>query len=171
MTAHPEVPGRLAPAVSPLQPTHSFQHRHGTGRPEPSQRRGGLATVVQPHLTLQPLQLLTGRFREHFQIAGKRQEARGLRSQERQGRVVLGRVHRPCDRPGSIVVRLARPASEGSFLRASTAKGERPGQPLARGQKLKYKGRGPRRQVLVNWQGVAPDYQTWILTRDLKQYE
>ena len=28
--------------------------------------------------------------------------------------------------------------------------------------KLKYKGRGPKRQVLVNWQGVAPDYQTWI---------
>ena len=38
-------------------------------------------------------------------------------------------------------------------------------------QKLEYKGRGPRRQVLVNWQGVAPDYQTWIPVRDLKQYE
>jgi len=30
---------------------------------------------------------------------------------------------------------LARSESEGSFLRASTAKGERPAQPLARGQK------------------------------------
>ena len=38
-------------------------------------------------------------------------------------------------------------------------------------KKLKYKGCGPRRQVLVNWQGVASDYQTWIPTRDLKQYE
>ena len=43
MTAHPEVPGRLtwtpyALPVGPLQPTHSFQHRHGTGRREPSQR-------------------------------------------------------------------------------------------------------------------------------------
>ena len=38
-------------------------------------------------------------------------------------------------------------------------------------QKLKCKGRGPRHQVLVNWQGVAPDYQTWIPARDLKQYE
>ena len=37
-------------------------------------------------------------------------------------------------------------------------------------KKVKYKGRGPR-QVLVNWQGVAPDYQTWIPIRDLKQYE
>ena len=27
-------------------------------------------------------------------------------------------------------------------------------------KKLKYKGRGPRWQVLVNWQDVAPDYQT-----------
>lgn len=25
-------------------------------------------------------------------------------------------------------------------------------------QKLKYKGPGLRRQVLVNWQGVSPDY-------------
>ena len=38
-------------------------------------------------------------------------------------------------------------------------------------KKLKYKGRGPRRQVLVNWQAVAPDYQTWISTQDLKQCE
>lgn len=38
-------------------------------------------------------------------------------------------------------------------------------------KKLKYKGRGPARQVLVNWQGVAPEYQTWISTQDLKQYE
>ncbi|XP_078344072.1 uncharacterized protein LOC144629727 [Oculina patagonica] len=38
-------------------------------------------------------------------------------------------------------------------------------------KKLKYKGRGPTRQVLVNWQGVAPDYQTWISRKDLKQYE
>ena len=38
-------------------------------------------------------------------------------------------------------------------------------------KKRKYKGHGPRQQVLVNWQGVAPDNQTWIPTRDLKQYE
>ena len=56
--------------------------------------------------------------------------------------MVAGRVHG--DGPGSLVVRrcqllsvgtLARPASQGSFLRASTAKGERLAQPLARGQK------------------------------------
>ena len=144
MTAHPEVPERLTPAVGPLQPMHSFQHQHGTGRREPSQRRGGLATVFQAHRTLQPLQLSTGQFHENFQNAGKRQEARGLRSQNRQGRVVAGHVHGPCDGPGSVVVRrcqllslgrLARPASQGSFLRASTAKGERPAQPLRRGQK------------------------------------
>lgn len=38
-------------------------------------------------------------------------------------------------------------------------------------QKLKYRVRGPRRQVCMNWQGVAPDYQTWIPLGDLKQYE
>ena len=38
-------------------------------------------------------------------------------------------------------------------------------------KKLKYKGRGPSRQVLVNWQGVAPSYRSWIPTRALKQYE
>ena len=38
-------------------------------------------------------------------------------------------------------------------------------------QKLKYKGRGPRRQVLVNWQGLAPTYRSWIPTRDVPQYE
>ena len=38
-------------------------------------------------------------------------------------------------------------------------------------KKFKYKGRGPTRQVLMNWQGVAPDYHTWIPARDLKQYE
>ena len=38
-------------------------------------------------------------------------------------------------------------------------------------QKLKYKGRGPRRQVLVNWQGLDPSYRTWIPVRDVKQYE
>jgi len=38
-------------------------------------------------------------------------------------------------------------------------------------KKLKYKGRGPSRQVLVNWQGVSPSYRSWIPTRALKQYE
>lgn len=38
-------------------------------------------------------------------------------------------------------------------------------------KKVKYRGRGPARQVLVNWQGVAPAYQTWIPHQDLKQYE
>ena len=33
-------------------------------------------------------------------------------------------------------------------------------------KKLKCKGHRPRRQVLVNWQGVAPDYQTWIPNQD-----
>ena len=37
-------------------------------------------------------------------------------------------------------------------------------------KKRKYKRRRLRRQVLVNWQGVAPDYQTWIPTRGLEQY-
>ena len=36
-------------------------------------------------------------------------------------------------------------------------------------KKLKYKGRGPTRQVLVNWQGLAPDYQTWIPVKELKK--
>lgn len=36
-------------------------------------------------------------------------------------------------------------------------------------KKLKYKGRGPTRQVLVNWQGVAPDYRTWIPVKELKK--
>ena len=75
-----------------LQPTHSFQDGHGTGRPEPSQRPSGLATVVQAHRTLQPLQLSTGWFCENLQVAGKRQKARGLLSQERQRRVVAWRV-------------------------------------------------------------------------------
>lgn len=38
-------------------------------------------------------------------------------------------------------------------------------------KKVKYRGRGPARQVLVNWQGVAPTYQTWIPIKDLKQYD
>ena len=38
-------------------------------------------------------------------------------------------------------------------------------------KKLKYKGRGPSREVLVTWQGVAPSYRSWIPTRALKQYE
>ena len=38
-------------------------------------------------------------------------------------------------------------------------------------KKLKYKGRGPTREVSVNWQGAAPDYKTWISHKDLKQYE
>ena len=38
------------------------------------------------------------------------------------------------------------------------------------GKKFKYKGRGRHRQVLVNWQGVAPDYRTWIPVADLKKY-
>lgn len=38
-------------------------------------------------------------------------------------------------------------------------------------KKLKYKGCGPTQQVSVNWQDVATEYQTWISTQDLKQYE
>ena len=63
---HSEVPGHLTRALGLLQPTHSFQHQHGTGQLEPSQRRGGLVMVVQAHSTLEPLQLSTGRFRENF---------------------------------------------------------------------------------------------------------
>ena len=37
-------------------------------------------------------------------------------------------------------------------------------------KKLKYRGCGPTRQVLVNWQGLAPDYQTWIPVKELKQF-
>ena len=38
-------------------------------------------------------------------------------------------------------------------------------------QKLKYKGCGPCCQVLVNFQGLAPTYRSWIPTRDIQQYE
>ena len=38
-------------------------------------------------------------------------------------------------------------------------------------QNLKYKGRGPGRQVLVTWQGLALSYRTWIPARDVKLYE
>ena len=57
--------------------------------------------VVQAHCTLEPLQLLTGRYCENLQVAGNRQEVRGIQSQERQGRVVAQRVHG--DGSGSVV--------------------------------------------------------------------
>lgn len=29
-------------------------------------------------------------------------------------------------------------------------------------EKIKYRGKGDKRQVLVNWQGMTPEFQTWI---------
>lgn len=38
-------------------------------------------------------------------------------------------------------------------------------------KKLKYRGRGANRLVLVNWQGLTKEFKTWIKHKELKEYE
>ena len=135
-----------------------------------SQRRGGLATVVQAHHTLEPLQVSTGDFVRTSKLLGKDKRQVAFRVKSARGVCSRG-VYTVTDRARSYdsVYHLEDWRGQrvkGRFYKTQLQKVKGLPNRWRVAKKLKYKGRGPKRQVLVHWQGVAPDYQTWIPARE-----
>ena len=149
-----KVPRYLARTVGPLQPAYSFQQRHGTGQREPLQRQGGLAMVVQTTAPAEPYQFRPGDLVRISQVVGRvlcttvSITTTWKIDEARESRVVSTSLN--CKRSKAC-------PTVGAWPRSLNTKATDPDDKCW--------------SVIWCWQGVAPDYQTWISTRDLKQYE
>lgn len=108
--------------------------------------------------------LQPGDFARTSKLLGKDNRQGAFRVKSAKGPVVMRCVHG--DGSGTITItwRIGEARVKGRFYEPQLQKVKGLANCWRVAKKLKYKGCGLRRQVLVNWQGVAPDYQTCIPT-------
>lgn len=107
--------------------------------------------------------LQPGDFARTSKLLGKDNRQGAFRVKSAKGPVVMRCVHG--DGSGTITItwRIGEARVKGRFYEPQLQKVKGLANCWRVAKKLKYKGCGLR-QVLVNWQGVAPDYQTCIPT-------